>query len=137
RDLKFNKKSSEFGDVIDDGTGKRIFLHVYGSTSNLNFGWDAEANKEHRQEQREKEKETIKSMFKTEMGLFGKDTTIGEFTVKEKPQERLEVIFTNEEESNPEELPKEKKKMKKLFGMDLEKMREENQKEKETEFSIE
>lgn len=136
RDLKFNKKESEFGEIIDDGTGKRIFLHLYGNTNALKYKWDADANKAYKQEQREAEKQNVKSILKTELGMFKKDTTVNTYVEKEKPQERLEIIFNNKEEEIEEDLPKEKKKMKKLFGMDLEKMRQENAKEEELEFTI-
>lgn len=134
RDLKFRKKDSEFGDIIDDGTGQRIFLHLFGNLDNLKFKWDGDANKVYKKEQREEEKQQVKSMLKTELGLFNKDTTIGTFIKEEKPKEKIEIIF---DDKQPEEsLPEEKKKLKKLFGMDLEKMREENKNEKELEFTI-
>jgi hypothetical protein len=138
RDLKFNKKDSEFGEIEDDGTGKRIFLHLFGNVDNLNFKWDGDANKAYKQEQRQQEKETVKSMLKTEMGLFKKDSAVTTYQQTEKPRERIEIIFKDEEKETPStDIPQEKKKMKKLFGMDLEKMREENKKETQMEFSIE
>ena len=74
-------------------------------------------------------------MLTTELGLFNRATTIGVFEKVDKPNEKIEVIF--DENSQEEDIPKEKKKLKKLFGMDLEKMREENKQEKELEFTIE
>ncbi len=136
RDLQFNKKESEFGEIIDDGTGQRIFLHLYGNLDKLKYKWDANANKAYKEEQREKEKQNVKSILKTELGMFKGDTTVGTYIEKEKPKERLEMIFHNQEEAVEEDLPKEKKKLKKLFGMDLEKMRKENSKEEELEFTI-
>ena len=135
RDLKFNQKNSEFGEIQDDGTGQRIFLHLHGNIDALNFNWDADANKAYRQQQRADEKENVKSILKTELGLFKKDTTVSVLEAKEKPKEKVEIIFDTPSQ-HEEDLPKEKKKLKKLFGMDLEKMREENNKEKEMEFSI-
>jgi hypothetical protein len=137
RDLKFNKKDSEFGEIEDDGTGKRIFLHLFGNVDNLNFKWDGDANKAYKQEQRQQEKENVKSMLKSELGLFKKDSTVSTYQQTEKPRERIEILFSEDEKDTKQsDIPQEKKKMKKLFGMDLEKMREENKKEAQMEFSI-
>lgn len=136
RDLKFTKKDSEFGEVQDDETGKRIFLHLFGHVDKLNFKWDADASKAYKQEQRQQEKESVKSMLKTELGIFKKDSTVSTYQRSEKPRERIEIVFTDDQNQQQSDIPQEKKKMKKLFGMDLEKMREENKKEAQMEFSI-
>jgi hypothetical protein len=90
RDLK-QVKSSEFGEIQDDGTGKHVFMRMYGSLYDPNFEWDSEASKTYKKEQREEEVKTVKSMFKSEFGLFKNDTTVQEY-VKEKFQhEKIEV----------------------------------------------
>jgi hypothetical protein len=134
RDLKFKQKTSEFGEIIDDETGQRIFLHIYGNIDDIQFSWDKAASKERQRELIKEEKETVKSILKTELGLFKKDTTIQQYKPVEKPKERIEIIIGNDETND--DLPKERKKLKKILGMDLEKMREESKKEPELEFSV-
>lgn len=100
QDLK-EQKQSEFGDIVDDGTGKHVFMRMYGSLYDPNFEWDAAANKEHKQQQREQEKQDVKSIFKTEFGMFKNDTTVQEYVKERRPHEIIEVL-TNPTEENDE-----------------------------------
>jgi len=90
QDLK-QQKESEFGEILDDGTGKHVFMRMYGDLLNPSFEWDAEANKAHKMEEREKAKQDARSIFKSEFGLFKNDTTVKEYVQERRPHERLEV----------------------------------------------
>lgn len=90
RDLK-QAKTSEFGEIRDDGTGKHVFMRMYGSLYDPKFEWDSEANKAHKKEQRQKELKTVKSMFKKEFGLFKNDTTVQEFVQEKFEHEKIEI----------------------------------------------
>lgn len=74
--LKTGKTSKdEFGPVVDDGTGSRIYLHMYGNSNNLTIESDRDAIKEDRKEYMAQEKENFKAILKDEFGLFkGQDT---------------------------------------------------------------
>src|SRR5690554_7069158 len=77
REIK-GTRNSEFGDVVDDGTGFRVFLKMFGTIDNPSFAWDKEAKKAVKEEQREQAKDDLKSALKTGFGINKKDTTRSE-----------------------------------------------------------
>jgi hypothetical protein len=99
RDLKQNNKDSEFGIAIDDGVATRLFLKMFGTLSNLQFAWDSDARKQFKKEQREQETQELKNMFKSEFGLFKKDSTVQGYQPNNKPQEIIEIDFGEGEEN--------------------------------------
>ena len=141
RDLKESKQDSEFGEIIDDETGFRMFLKMYGSLDNPTLEWDKEEKKKSVQEYRQEEKKQIKEMLKTEFGAFKNDTTVEEYIPKEKPKEDVKINWEptkNEPKTNDSffpkaEKPKEqnpKKKQSKLKKA-LEKLKEQQKKDAE------
>jgi len=56
--------TDEFGPIIDDGTGLRIFLHMYGSTDNLQFGNDGAMAAARRRERMKQETAQLKGILK-------------------------------------------------------------------------
>lgn len=133
RDLK-QSKEEEFGEVVDDGTGIRIFMRMYGPLDNPNFEWDKESKKEQRKEDIEQEKQDIKSMLKSEFGVFKKDSTIHEYKKKEEPKDEIKVIIGPEVNSfNPEE---EKKKRDTKIKKTLDAWKKEAENKNKTEFEI-
>lgn len=58
------QEDAEFGEVIDDGTGMRIFLHMYGPSDALRIENDKVALAEHRRSKLNQEKETLKEILK-------------------------------------------------------------------------
>ena len=141
RDLKESKQDSEFGEIIDDETGFRMFLKMYGSLENPTLEWDKEEKKKSAQEYRQEEKKQIKEMLKTEFGAFKNDTTVEEYVPKEKPKEDVKINWEptkNEPKTNDSlvpkaEKPKEenpKKKQSKLKKA-LEKLKEQQKKDAE------
>ena len=141
RDLKESNQDSEFGEIIDDGTGFRMFLKMYGSLENPTLEWDKEQQKKSAQEYRQEEKKQIKEMLKTEFGAFKNDTTVEEYVPEEKPQEDLKINWEptkNEPETKDSLAPKSekikeekpKKKQSKLKKA-LEKLKEQQKKEAE------
>ncbi len=91
-DLK-QKKESEFGEIIDDETGLHVFLRMYGDMDNPMIEWDKQSRKEQAKVNREKETETVKSMWKSEFGLFKNDTTVQEYIKVRTPKEELIIEF--------------------------------------------
>ena len=92
RDLK-KKEVSEFGDVVDDGSGKFVFMRMYGDLSNPTIQWDKQSSREKRKEYNEEEVKDAKSILKTEFGLFKNDTTVKTFIQEKRTHEILEVEF--------------------------------------------
>lgn len=138
-DLKSTQEYTEFGKVEADGTGFRIFLHMYGNLDNPEFGWDKEGKKQARKENMEAEKQTIKSMLKQEFGFFKNDSTVNGY--KTTPKKEEEIIFYDgefEQKDEPvfiEENSKKKrdKKNKKRNNKFLQKLEDQQRKDKESE----
>ncbi len=68
----FRKSPSndEFGPVVDDGTGMRLFLHMYGTASDPQFGNDGAMAAARRKQQFQEEKQELKSILREDLGLF-------------------------------------------------------------------
>lgn len=92
RDLK-EKKQSEFGEIVDDGTGFHVFMRMYGDMNNPTIKWDKEARKAEIKARREEEKKRVKSILKSEFGLFKKDTTVKVYQEEKQPHEELILEF--------------------------------------------
>jgi hypothetical protein len=133
-ELKGQDYESEFGEIKDDGTGVKIYMHMFGNLDNPQYAWDKQEKKADRQEQWEKEKQTFKSLLKEELGLFKKDTTV---KVEKAREEDVRFIMEWDEagpikkdDSQPVKDNKKVKKLKKKMGID------ENEK-KDVKFEIE
>ncbi|MGV3636759.1 MAG: AsmA-like C-terminal region-containing protein [Flavobacteriales bacterium] len=68
----FRKGSAddEFGPVVDDGTGMRLFLHMYGTANDPQFGNDGAMAAAKRKKQFQEEKQELKQILREELGLF-------------------------------------------------------------------
>ncbi len=138
-----DKVDSEFGPIKDDGLGKKLFLHMYGTVDDPLFKLDQNEKKQIKKEVIEKEKKEIKSILKDEFGLFSKDSTLKSNNTEKKDT----VIFkleweeeTNESQNNSETKKLEdkdttKKKNGKLNKF-LKKIGVEEEEKKEVEFEI-
>jgi hypothetical protein len=93
RDLKAAKNQTEFGEVIDDGTGVRLFLRMHGTLEKPIYEWDSEGRKVQAKEYRKEEKVQAKSMLKAEFGFFKKDSTVKAYIPKDVPKEDLKIKF--------------------------------------------
>ena len=140
RDLKQSNKDSEFGDVIDDGSGFRMFLKMYGPLEDPTLEWDKERQKENVQEYRQEEKKQIKEMLKTEFGVFKNDSTVEEYVPEEKPREDIKInwdptknapVSTDSLVPNPEKPKADKPKKKSKLKEALEKLKQQQKKEAE------
>ena len=95
RDLLGADRDSEFGTIVDDETGLKIFLRMYGDLDNPTIEWDKSSKKQEIKEQWAQEKETVKSMLKSEFGVFKKDTTIDEYKPKVESKEVVKLNFND------------------------------------------
>lgn len=127
REIKGGKQS-EFGDVVDDGTGFRIFLRMFGNIDNPQFSWDKEAKQALKQERTEQSKEDFKSALKTGFGINKNDSTIQEL---ESQKKREETIIMEFEEPKVEEEPE---KEKKGLGKKIDKWKKEKEEEEKPVF---
>lgn len=135
RDLK-EKKTSEFGEIIDDNTGMKIYLRMYGPLGKHQFAWDKDSKAEDRKAYNEQEKQTVKSMLKTELGLFKKDSTVQQYEEVKRPKEVLEVQY-GEDKKQTEEFEQEKKKKDSKLNNFLKKMEQEEKNRKKVEVEFE
>ncbi len=120
RDILVKKSDEEFGPVIDDGLGKKIFLRMYGHLDNPKYELDKEERKVELKENILEEKQNVKAILKQEFGLFKKDTTVKNYTPTEKPKPTFEVEWedgnevpenkSNQDTEPVKEKPKEKDK---------------------------
>jgi hypothetical protein len=141
RDLLTSDRDSEFGEIIDDGTGFRMFLKMTGDIYDPTLEWDREQQRQSAKEYRQEEKKQIKEMLKTEFGVFKNDTTVEEFKVEEQPKEEIKInwnpttgtdTISTKEELDPEKKETPKKKESKLKKA-LEKLKEQQKKDQEEE----
>lgn len=130
REIK-GSQSSEFGDIIDDGTGFRIFLRMFGTIDVPKFSWDKEAKKAVKEEQREQAKEDLKSALKTGFGFNKKDSTIRDLKTKEAQEEKVIMDFGKETEED-EFSPENKKKKKNALQRKIDAWKKENEEGKPT-----
>ena len=140
RDLLTNDRDSEFGEIIDDGTGFRMFLKMTGNIYDPDLEWDREQQKQSAKEYRQEEKKQIKEMLKSEFGAFKNDTTVKEYKEEEVPKEEIKIDWNpttgeTEEEVIEKEAEPEKKKESKLKKA-LERLKEQQKKEEQEEEEI-
>jgi len=131
RDLKMDESDSEFGVIQDDGLGIRIFLRMFGPLDDPEFEMDKESQKENRQEMIAQEKATVKSMLKTELGLFSKDTSVN--TYHRKKEQAVEVLVGEDEVTHQNRVKKERS----ALGKFLQKQKAKQQEETSVEWELE
>lgn len=84
--------NDEFGPVVDDGTGMRIFLHMYGTVDDPQFGNDGAMAAAKRKKQFQEEKQELKQILREELGLFKGKTDQGpKEIVKDPASPRFQV----------------------------------------------
>lgn len=130
RELKSVPEYTEFGKIEDDGLGIIIYLTMYGSIDEPQFALDKDERKNDIKESLAEENETLKSMLKTEFGLFKKDSTVQ--THQQNNSKQVEFIFYDEEE-DPVDTTATKTKNKERSGKFFNKLKEDSKKEKESE----
>lgn len=68
--FRTGEADDEFGPVVDDGTGMRIFLHMYGTADDPQFANDGAMASARRKKQFQDEKQELRSILREELGLF-------------------------------------------------------------------
>lgn len=135
RDLKDKSQMTEFGEEVDDGTGMRVFMRMHGTIDDPIIAWDKTSRKQQAKENREAEKETVKSMLKSEFGMFKGDSTVKTYQQKEGPKETLKIEFGPVKTEDPIDLQKKPKKDSKIKNT-LKNWKEESDKSKQEEIDL-
>jgi hypothetical protein len=99
RDITRQEKN-QFGTIMDDGTGIRMYMRMYGNINNPTIEWDKQSKKDQLKQDIEKEKATLKSILKTELGLFDKDSTVQIYKEDKRQKEIISIDFEDEESNN-------------------------------------
>ena len=129
RELKTKVDVTEFGIIEDDGLGLVIYLTMTGDLDNPTYSLDNDQRKLDLKENLIEEKKDIKSMLKTEFGLFKKDSSV---TKIEKDNKReVEFIFFDDDTDESIDSMDVKDKNKKRTGKLFEKWKAENDKLKD------
>jgi uncharacterized protein involved in outer membrane biogenesis len=115
-DLLRNGRESEdgYGPVLDDGTGLRIFLHMYGTTSDLQFGNDGAMAAAKRKERMQQESAQLKGILK---GIVSGQKTMAS-APEAAQQGRIAVEFGDGQAQPPPPTPKPKKGLGRLLQKD-------------------
>jgi len=97
--LMKENKEPEFGSIIDDGTGYRIYLSMTGTVDDPVFGIDKDEKRLARKKKVQSEKQTLKAVLKEELGLYKKDSSIGSVKAKNKSDVQFEVEWDESDTS--------------------------------------
>jgi len=92
-EILLRREESEFGKIEDDGTGAKIFIHMYGTTDNPQFEMDRKGAKESRKEDFIAEKEKFKKIINEE--LFKKG--VGNQDLKNEKEQKAIVTIIEED----------------------------------------
>lgn len=135
RDLLNKENKTEFGEIIDDGTGIKIFMRMHGNLDNPIIEWDKKSRKEQIQQNKLDAKNDAKSILKTEFGLFKNDTSVKIYVPQDVPQEELKIEFGPATKTEMKEEQIKKKKDSKIKKT-LQNWKEQQKKEEEEGFKI-
>ncbi|MFK8037403.1 MAG: AsmA-like C-terminal region-containing protein [Crocinitomicaceae bacterium] len=133
RELKTKPEYTEFGKVEDDGLGWKIYLGMSGNIDEPVYSLDKDFRNENVKENMLEEKDNMKAILKSELGLFGKDTTVK--AIGKEESKAMEFIMYDEDQEievlNPKnETKKMKPKNKKHTNKFFEKLKAAEAKEK-------
>ncbi len=91
RDVMIQKNVTEFGPVQDDGLGVKLFLKMFGTLDNPTYKIDQDERKASVKADIKQEKEDMKSLLKSELGLFKNDTAVTDYVAPEKQAPTFEM----------------------------------------------
>ena len=111
-------------------------MRMFGTMDDPSIEWDRESRKDIAKQNREEEKQNVKSILKSEFGLFKNDTTVDSYIKEVGPKEELIIEFDPVKSIDTIIENKEPKKDTKVNRW-LEKMKKQAEAEKEEEFIIE
>lgn len=89
---KKNKKENEFGEIIEEEGGARIYLKMVGTMDNYKITIDKKGVKEKIKEDMKQENQEFKQIFYEEFGAFKKDSTINKNTLQVPKKEKKNKV---------------------------------------------
>ena len=96
RDLFVQETQTEFGEILDDGTGLRLFVRISGSLDYPKVSWDKKGKKEAAQQQFERSQQESKEMLKATFGLYKNDGSVAKYEEQTAPHETIQVNFNKD-----------------------------------------
>lgn len=141
KDAFKKQQEDEFGEIVDQDDGTRVFLRIHGNIDDPKIEWDKQRHKKNAKKKRQEEKKTIKSMLKKDFGLYKNDTTVNEYIPDEEVKDQIEIDFEDKPDEKAQDSIKDKKpskiksKLNKLKNK-LNKLGEEIKEEEEEEFDF-
>jgi hypothetical protein len=94
---KKKKNEDEFGEIIEEEGGARIYLKMVGTMDNYKITIDKKGVKEKIKDDAKKEGQNLKQIFYEEFGAFKNDTTLKKSTLQP-PKKESQNKVTNSEE---------------------------------------
>jgi hypothetical protein len=111
RKLYYKKPQDDFfGPVADDELGKRLFLRMYGNLEDPQYALDNEEKHEIMKQNIEQEKKDVKSILKSELGLFKKDSTVHNYVAPKKTEPTFEIKWEEFDEKEKNQKTEQNKK---------------------------
>jgi len=136
RELKQQKDESEFGEIIDDGTGIKVYVRMFGPLDTPTIEWDKTGRKEQAKENRVEAKNEAFSILKSEFGFKKNDTNVKQYVPKTQVHEELRMEFGKEkEEVDPVQEKKKTSKFLENIKKKTEKLKE-GQEKRDVEFEV-
>jgi len=89
---KKSKTEDEFGEIIEEEGGARIYLKMVGTMDNYKITIDKKGVKEKIKEDMKKEDQEFKQIFYEEFGAFKKDSTINKNTLQVPKKEKKNKV---------------------------------------------
>lgn len=93
RDLVVQETQTAFGEIIDDGTGLRLFVRCSGPLDDPKVTWDRNGKKEAAKARFEQSQAESKAMLKTAFGAYQNDPTVQQYEQKTAPHETIRMNF--------------------------------------------
>ena len=130
RELKTKVEENEFGIIEDDGLGIVIYLSMYGDLDNPEYSMDGNERRKNFKQDLVEEKQDIKSMLKTELGFFKKDTTVKKIENQNRNEVQF-IFYDDEQEQQKDSVLTDEKKNKKRSSEIFDRWKQEADKRKE------
>lgn len=136
RDLLIQETQTEFGEILDDGSGLRLFVRCSGPLDDPKVSWDKNGKQQSAKQQFEKSQLESKAMLKTAFGLYQNDASVPQYEQKTIPHEKIQLNFENG--SAPHKTPSQDLKPTKngKFKQQLDKWKQEQQEQTKVEIKI-
>ncbi len=94
---KKNRKEDEFGEIIEEEGGARIYLKMVGTMDNYTITIDRKGVKEKFKEDMKKQGQDLKQIFYEEFGAFKNDSTVKKSTLIPPKKENKNKVKESEE----------------------------------------